>query len=393
MKKPLISVILPIYNVELYIEECLKSLLNQSIGHENLEVLMVNDCSTDRTGEIIDRYAAQYPHFKAIHLPENTGAPGKPRNTAIKQATGEYLICLDPDDIIPEDGYETLYRAAKQYGSDFVMGKMVSFNDDTGREFEHVTFKDHLLQKPHHNVTVQSAPFFLQVKTAVVLKLVKTKFVQEHDILFIEGMKNGEDKYFDIQLFMNAKTFSYLPKVVYKYRVRADEENRSMTQQDVVSTIENDVKAAKLIRPLMDDASYSYFQINALRSLLWKMCDADFNKLEDEEKLRLLHLFKEVIETHDEELVKKYFPLEAPFVSLVYKGFMTEALEYNSMLISRRWWYKKGTALQAKYRKHTKIRKTFSWKITKVVRKGNAKMKQLVKRRQIDESKHNSTSA
>ncbi|MBU3570681.1 glycosyltransferase [Priestia aryabhattai] len=393
MKKPLISVILPIYNVELYIEECLKSLLNQSIGHENLEVLMVNDCSTDGTGEIIDRYAAQYPHFKAIHLPENTGAPGKPRNTAIKQATGEYLICLDPDDIIPQDGYETLYNVAKQYDSDFVMGKMVSFNDDTGREFEHVTFKNHLLQKPHHNVTVQRAPFFLQVKTAVVLKLVKTKFVQDHNILFIEGMKNGEDKYFDIQLFMKAKTFSYLPKVVYKYRVRADEENRSMTQQDVVSTIENDVKAAKLIQPLMDDASYSYFQINALRSLLWKMCDADFNKLEDEEKLRLLHLFKEVIETHDEELVKKYFPLEAPFVSLVYKGFMREALEYNSMLISRRWWYKKGTTLQAKYRKHTKIRKTFSWKITKVVRKGNAKMKQLVKRRQIDESKHNSTSA
>lgn len=57
---------------------------------------------------------------------------------------GEYLICFDLDDIISEDGYEILYCVVKQYGLDFVMGKMVSFNDDMGREFEYVMFKDYL---------------------------------------------------------------------------------------------------------------------------------------------------------------------------------------------------------------------------------------------------------
>lgn len=75
------------------------------------------------------------------------------------------------------------------------------------------------------------------------------------------------------------------------------------------------------------------------------MCDVDFNKLEDEEKLYLFYLFKEVIEIYDEELVKKYFLLEVFFVSFVYKGFMIEVLEYNSMLIFRCWWYKKGIVL------------------------------------------------
>lgn len=68
MKKPLISVILPIYNVEMYIEECLNSLINQTIGVENLEVIMVNDCSTDSTKSIMDKYSEIYSNFISIHL-------------------------------------------------------------------------------------------------------------------------------------------------------------------------------------------------------------------------------------------------------------------------------------------------------------------------------------
>lgn len=391
MKKPLISVILPIYNVESYIEECLDSLLNQTIGHEKLEVLMVNDCSTDNTAEIIDRYAAMYPHFKAIHLEENTGAPGKPRNIGIEKATGKYLIFLDPDDYIPLDAYENLYRVAKEKNSDFVMGKMVSFDDEDGRQYEHITFKNYLLHKQYYNVNIEQAPFFLQVKTAVYLKLVKTSFIKRHRISFIEGMKNGEDKYYDMQLFTKAKQFSYIPKVIYMYRARNDEKNLSLTQRDIVSTVENDVKAAKLVKPLLDEKSYSYFQINALRSLLWKICDPDFNKLDRDAKLHLINLAKDVIVGYDKNIVEKYMALEEPFLSLISKGYIDEALEYNSMLISRRWWYKQGIKLQARYKKEAKIRKSFSWKITKILRNRGFKVKKLIKRRYVDEGKHSST--
>ncbi|AWD66040.1 MULTISPECIES: glycosyltransferase family 2 protein [Priestia] len=387
MKKPLISVILPIYNVENYIEECLESLVNQTIGHEKLEVLMVNDCSTDNTAKIIDEYAARFPHFKAIHLPENTGAPGKPRNVGIEQATGKYLIFLDPDDYIPLDAYESLYQVAHENNSDFVMGKMISFDEEDGREYEHVTFKNYLLQKQYYNVTIKDAPFFLQVKTAVYLKLVKTSFIKNHGISFIEGMKNGEDKYYDMQLFTKAKKFSYIPKVIYMYRARNDEKNLSLTQRDIVSTVENDVKAAKLVKPLLNDESYAYFQINALRSLLWKICDPDFNRLEWETRLYLIHLVTDVVKDYDKRLVEKYLALEEPFLSLINKGYIQEALEYNKMLASRRWWYKQGRELQIEYRKHSKIRKSFSWKITKFLRNRNIRLKQLIKRRYINEGK------
>lgn len=92
MKKPLISVILPIYNVEMYIEECLNSLVNQTIGVENLEVIMVNDCSTDSTKSIMDKYSEKYSNFISIHLEKNTGSPSTPKNIGVEQATGEYLI-------------------------------------------------------------------------------------------------------------------------------------------------------------------------------------------------------------------------------------------------------------------------------------------------------------
>jgi glycosyltransferase involved in cell wall biosynthesis len=391
MNRPLISVILPIYNVELYIEECLRSLLNQTIGHTNLEVIMVNDCSTDNTPKIIDEYASKYSHFKAVHLKENSGAPGKPRNVGISLAKGKYIIFLDPDDYIPENAYEILYNIAEKYHSDFVMGKMLSFDDKDGRTYEHVTFKHYLLQKQYLNTNIEYAPFFLQVKTAVYLKLVKREFIKKHNIQFIEGMKNGEDKYYDMLLFTKAKRFSYIPEVVYMYRARNDEQNLSMTQRDIFSTVKNDVKAAKMIKPKLTKEQYKYFQINALRSLLWKICDPAFNKLPYEKKTFLINSIRDVVKDYDPNIAKKYLSLEEPFLSLIDKGFIKEALYYNEMLISRRWWYKQGIELQAKYKSQMNIRNSFSWRITKILRKSHAKIKRILKRGQLHERSYHHT--
>jgi hypothetical protein len=196
-----------------------------------------------------------------------------------------------------------------------------------------------------------------------------------------------------MQLFTKATKFSYIPKVIYMYRARNDAKNLSLTQRDIVSTVENDVKAAKLVKPMLGSEEYTYFQINALRSLLWKLCDPDFNRLQMDTKLYLISLVKDVIKGYDKKLIEKYLKLEGPFISLIDKGYIDEALEYNKMLVSRRWWYKQGIELQAEYKKHAKIRKSYSWKMTKILRSRNFKLKQLIKRRYINESQHSSTLA
>ncbi|WP_242144835.1 MULTISPECIES: glycosyltransferase family 2 protein [unclassified Bacillus cereus group] len=391
MKKPLISVILPIYNVEKYIVECLESLVNQTIGVENLEVIMVNDCSTDGTGAILDQYALKYDNFKVIHLEKNCGAPGKPRNIGIDLAKGKYLIFMDPDDYIPADAYETLFNVAEEYKSDFVMGKMRSFNDSDGVQGEHTTFRHYLLQKYYYNVDIKRVPFFMQVKTAIILKLVRTSFVRKNKIYFIEGMRNGEDKYYDAQLFTKAKQFSYIPQVVYMYRSRNDEGNLSLTQQNIMSTVVNDVKSFQMIKTTLDKEQYNYFQVNVLRSILWKVCDPDFNRLRMNEKKELMNLIREVIKDYDKNIVKKYLLWEEPLLSLIAKGCIEEAIDYNGMLISRRWWYKKGTELQKKYKKQMAIRDSFSWKITKPLRNRNFKIVNVIKGRFLNEDKRSGT--
>ena len=86
------------YNIYTYIVDTFESVIRQTICLEHIGVIMVNDSSTDNSGKIIEEYAAKYDNFKAIHLPENSGAAGKPRNVGIENATGEYLMFLDPDD-------------------------------------------------------------------------------------------------------------------------------------------------------------------------------------------------------------------------------------------------------------------------------------------------------
>ncbi|MFB7141960.1 glycosyltransferase family 2 protein [Gottfriedia sp. NPDC056225] len=369
MNQPLISVILPIYNVESYINECLHSLLNQTIGYEKLEVIMVNDCSSDRTPILIDEYASKYPNFKAIHFTENSGAPGKPRNVGIENATGMYTIFLDPDDVLPLDAYEKLINVIENSESDFVMGKMISFDDQTKRRHEHVTFKQYQLQKKYIDVNIEDAPFFYQVKTAVYLKLVKTEFLRQNNINFIEGMKNGEDKYYDIQLFSKAKKFSYIPEVIYLYRGRNDEKNLSLTQRDIISTVQNDVKSALLIKPLLSKKDFKYFQINVFRSIFWKTGDADFKNLPKEQQYALFNLVKDVAIGYDPDLAKDYMEVEEPILSLISSGHIEEALDYNLLLISRRWWYKVNIELAKDYKKSRKIKNSNFWKVTNPLRK------------------------
>ena len=103
-----ISVIIPIYNVEEFLEECLDSVAGQT--KDKLEVLMVDDGSTDRSGEIAQKYSNIYENFK--YLPKKNGGLGNARNYGVPYANGEYIIFLDSDDIVPPDAYQKMYDKA-----------------------------------------------------------------------------------------------------------------------------------------------------------------------------------------------------------------------------------------------------------------------------------------
>lgn len=111
MNQPLISIIVPCYKVELYLPKCVDSILNQT--YTNLEIIIVDDGSPDRCGEICDAYAQKDCRIKVIH--KENGGLSDARNVAIDRASGEYIIFIDSDDCVTADYVETLYRLAEKY--------------------------------------------------------------------------------------------------------------------------------------------------------------------------------------------------------------------------------------------------------------------------------------
>src|SRR3954447_26797439 len=118
---PRLSVVVPIYNVEDYLAPCLDSIAAQTF--KDLEVVMVNDGSTDSSPAIAEAYAARDPRFKLVHRPN--GGLGAARNTGIEHATGTFLAFVDSDDLLPADAYERLVGTLRETGSDFATGKVL----------------------------------------------------------------------------------------------------------------------------------------------------------------------------------------------------------------------------------------------------------------------------
>lgn len=123
---PKVSIIIPTYNVEQYLKECLDSVINQTL--KDIEIICVDDGATDNSGKILDEYAAKDSRIKVIH--KENGGYGKAMNVGIDNATGEYIGIVEPDDWIQPDMYETLYTKAKELDLDFIKSDFCRFAGD-----------------------------------------------------------------------------------------------------------------------------------------------------------------------------------------------------------------------------------------------------------------------
>lgn len=224
-----ISIIIPIFNVENYIKEALKSVIDQTIGLESLEVIMVDDCSTDMSGKIIDEYANNYENFIAIHLPENSGTAGKPRNIGIQNASSDYLMFLDPDDIYTADVCETLYNKIKEENADIVFGKyIVYYNANKMNKVVYKCFSNDVQEIKVNNI--EEDPRLLTLSPSIWTKIYKRTFIQDHNLLFPNEIVVAEDLIFIVNCFLKASKIIFLNDYYgYYYRIRNAEGEESLT--------------------------------------------------------------------------------------------------------------------------------------------------------------------
>ncbi len=251
-----ISIILPVFNVENYLKDALESIVRQTIGLEHLEVIMINDCSTDNSGRIMDEYASKYDNFKAIHLPENSGAAGKPRNIGIENATGDYLMFLDSDDYYTDDACETLYKTAIKENADIVFGNYVTLYDKP------VITKTTFGNKSKIKIdTIKDEPQILTISPSLWTKIYKKDFIVNNNIKFPENIP-GQDLVFIMHAFLKAHGILFLnKKIIVNYRLR-NEDNLSITYSRSKESISGLIKAYNITYEVFKKHYYEdYFSI------------------------------------------------------------------------------------------------------------------------------------
>lgn len=245
-----ISVILAVYNVEKFIDEAFQSLLRQTIGFSNLEVIFVDDKSTDASGTIIDRYAGQYENVTALHLEENSGYCGKPRNTALDICSGEYIMFLDPDDLYFDRACESLYQAARETGCDIASGYH-NMIDEEGR----LVFEKGFPYERFSPFTVQSieeSPEIILLRVALWAKIFNRTFWEKHHFRFDETIP-GQDAVVGVDALIRAHGICYLETPIVKFRVR-DGENASITHTVSIKKYEGLQKAFAQVFQILSDA-------------------------------------------------------------------------------------------------------------------------------------------
>ena len=203
-----VSVIIPAYNAEKMIERTLKSLIDQTI-FASLEIIVVDDGSTDKTGEIIDRFAEEYGNIRAFHQ-ENKGVSAA-RNLGIGYANGIYIGFVDADDIVDPNYYEKLFRAARDNDADitatgFTVGrKRASFIEN---EYAYTT------RKLDRDAAVKA--FLIgTIDVHVFTKIYKKRCFK--NLKFDESLKIGEDRIFNLQALIESEKVSVAPGCGYHY--------------------------------------------------------------------------------------------------------------------------------------------------------------------------------
>jgi len=209
MSVPDVSIVVPVYNTMPYLTQCLTSLVEQTIGRDRMQIVAVDDGSTDRSGAELDRFARRYPGlFTVIHQP-NSGGPAGPCNRALEVATGRYVFFVGADDHLGPEALHRLVTAADRYGSDVVLGKVV------GVHSRHI-YQD-IFARTEPDLDLFDSPL---PRSLANTKLFRRELLQRHAIRYPEDMRIGSDLPFTLQACYHARRISVLADYEYYYAVR-----------------------------------------------------------------------------------------------------------------------------------------------------------------------------
>jgi len=241
-----ISVIVPIYNVAAYLPECLESILNQD--YRELQVLLIDDGSTDASGTICDQFAARDPRIQVIH--QKNGGAASAKNAGLQAATGEYLSFVDSDDYLEPDVYGFLVKNLEETQADAVQGA-----------FQEV-YRSRTEEKPLKPETLAGYNYLLRFPKDFTCALLWNKLYRREifaGVFFEEGHKI-DDEYFTYQGFLEPRKVICTDRVIYNYRKRASSVMASpeTAEQRVLDCLDSIAKRRQKVRMSVPQLSRAF---------------------------------------------------------------------------------------------------------------------------------------
>jgi len=241
-----ISVIVPVYNVAAYLPECLESILRQD--YRELQVLLIDDGSTDDSGIICDRFAAQDGRVQVIH--QKNGGAAAAKNAGLRAATGKYLSFVDSDDYLEPDVYGFLVKTLEETRADAVQGA-----------FQEV-YRGRKETRPLKPETLEGFDYLLRFPKDFTCALLWNKLYRREifaGVFFEEGHKI-DDEYFTYQGFLQPRKVVFIDRVIYNYRKRASSVMASpeSAEQRILDCLDSIAKRRQKVRAQVPELSRAF---------------------------------------------------------------------------------------------------------------------------------------
>ena len=274
---PKVSVIIPCYNVENYVEDCLESILNQTL-HE-IEVICVNDGSIDSTEEVLLKIA-QNDSRVAVYTQKNAGQ-GAASNQAVKNATGQYLYFMDSDDLLEKEALKELYSLSDEKGLDVLYFDGTTFYESEELEITKPAYKGYYQRKFDYSGVENGISMMVEMKKnaeyrqSPCLQFIRREYFVEKELWYLPGVWH-EDNSFTFKTMLMAEKVAHIPAVYFKRRVRANSVmtsdkkfihsyglfynyfNMLNTVQNAKTSIEQETVIMKVIEGVLNEARKKY---------------------------------------------------------------------------------------------------------------------------------------
>lgn len=304
MGRKMISVIIPVYNVEDYLHVCLNSILNQT--YENFEIICIDDASTDSSFKILEYFSKKDSRIKILKNDSNKG-PGYSRNKGLDVAKGKYVYFLDGSDWCSPDAFEKLLQKAEQDNLDMLMFKNIVYYDDSQNfvieDYYDMEFMNKFESKVFNHFDMDKTTLF-KIPADCCNKLYLKSFLDENNIRFSNENLIHTDNPFNCKVIFNAKKISLMNNYFYNKRKRSE---------SITSHIEHIFDCIPIVHLIFDTflenrEIYEYYK-----------------------KEILSYIFEEVLNTHYINLDEEYKQLFFIKIQSVYKYFIKEYGLYNDI--------------------------------------------------------------